>query len=374
MKELLGYIRSEASDSVKYPLERHLIFSRGYNYETNYSYHVRPEEIKQPNYPVLWHTIFQDDTSETIYDLGDALFRVTTGSARNQVANYHFLLYTGSLEKLDEYRKFLKDFYPETELAFEDDKVAVDFRFDSPHGPRSISRELEVPAWEDIEDNYSASIHNELKSLFELNPSKTEMGGKLILWSGPPGTGKTYAIRSLMKSWKKWASFSYITDVEVFFTDSQYMLSTILEGERNDSPYNLFEDDHEVPKKTHHFIIIEDAGEMLKPDAKKEVGQGLSRMLNITDGIIGQGLNLSILITSNEDIKELHPAVTRPGRCYQRIEFPELSDLEAEAWLRAHGIMDEAGTRATLAELYSKLEGKKQSVAVSNGSKIGFGA
>jgi hypothetical protein len=50
-------------------------------------------------------------------------------------------------------------------------------------------------------------------------------------------------------------------------------------------------------------------------DAKEQAGQGLSRFLNVVDSIIGQGLRVLILVTTNEPLRRLHPAVSRPGRC-----------------------------------------------------------
>ena len=37
------------------------------------------------------------------------------------------------------------------------------------------------------------------------------------------------------------------------------------------------------------LLVLEDTGELLTPDAKTVIGQGLSRFLNVVDGLIGQG-------------------------------------------------------------------------------------
>jgi hypothetical protein len=56
-------------------------------------------------------------------------------------------------------------------------------------------------------------------------------------------------------------------------------------------------------------------------------------------------------ITTNEDLTQLHPAVTRPGRCLAQIAVEPLSTAEATAWL---GTSEGIGPRgATLAELYA---------------------
>jgi hypothetical protein len=61
------------------------------------------------------------------------------------------------------------------------------------------------------------------------------------------------------------------------------------------------------------LIVLEDAGQLLAADARVAIGQGLSRLLNLTDGLLGAGLGTSVLVT------RLHPAVVRPGRTWAQI-------------------------------------------------------
>ena len=103
--------------------------------------------------------------------------------------------------------------------------------------------------------------------------------------------------------------------------------------------------------------MLEDTGELLLPDAKAVIGQGLARFLNLVDGLIGQGLRVLVLVTTNEEIKKLHPAVARPGRCAADVQFERLTEPEAGAWLEAHGSPTAAKRGRTLAELYALLEG-----------------
>ena len=81
------------------------------------------------------------------------------------------------------------------------------------------------------------------------------------------------------------------------------------------------------------LVVLEDAGEPMSTTARAAPGYGLSRGLTLTDGPLGQGLELPLLITTNEPLGTLHPAVTRPGRCLAEVEFGPLSAEECNRWL-----------------------------------------
>jgi hypothetical protein len=97
--------------------------------------------------------------------------------------------------------------------------------------------------------------------------------------------------------------------------------------------------------------MLEDCDELISGEAKASAGQSLSRLLNLTDGLLGQGRNALIAITTNEDLASLHPAVVRPGRCLASIEIGKLPYGEATAWLGSSSGVGPDG--ATLAELYA---------------------
>jgi hypothetical protein len=98
---------------------------------------------------------------------------------------------------------------------------------------------------------------------------------------------------------------------------------------------------------------MEDTGELLSIDARQSVGQALSRLLNASEGLLGQGLRVLFLITTNEELGKLNPAVTRPGRCFSEIEFAPLTRDESKKWLSARGVEIESNSALALAELYS---------------------
>ena len=128
--------------------------------------------------------------------------------------------------------------------------------------------------------------------------------------------------------------------------------------------------DYEDAEPPWRLLVLEDTGELLTPDAKSVIGQGLSRFLNVVDGLIGQGLRVLVLVTTNEEIKALHPAVARPGRAAANIEFTPLSGDEAAAWLQGRQITESPHRERTLATLYAMLEGRDPAGPETS---IGFG-
>jgi hypothetical protein len=105
-------------------------------------------------------------------------------------------------------------------------------------------------------------------------------------------------------------------------------------------------------------MLLEDTGELLAADAKQQAGQGLSRLLNVVDGIIGQGLRVLVLVTTNDELRQLHPAVARPGRCAACVEFAPFTVDEAAAWLVRNGV-DARPRAGTLASLYAAADGRE---------------
>ncbi len=262
-----------------------------------------------------------------------------------------------------------------------DTRVAVAFwsgpggdLFSAP-GPRW--RRLALPRFAEIEDNYPGALRARLAEFFS-QVSGDALPGRLALWHGSPGTGKTWALRALGREWSEWCDLHYITDPErLLGGDTAYMLK-VLAGRSEPPDFDDDEDEETFerargPVERWRLLVLEDAGELLGITAPAEIGRGFARLLNVADGLLGQGTRALILVTTNEPLGKLHPAALRPGRAMAALEFAPLAAGEATAWLAERGVDHRIDSPSTIAELHAILAGSSTAAPEVAPTPIGFG-
>jgi ATP-dependent 26S proteasome regulatory subunit len=201
----------------------------------------------------------------------------------------------------------------------------------------------------DIPMNYGegfVKIHDKIVS--RLNEDK---GKGLVLLHGLPGTGKTNYIRHLCGQLNK----------EIIFIPP-FMADSIASPD-----FITFLLEH-----TNSILVIEDAEKVvLDRDGDGSSRQGVSNLLNITDGLLSDCLSIQIIATFNTSRDRIDKALLRKGRLIAEWKFDALSVEDSNKLLKSIGREDVTNKPMTLTEIYNMDE--EVNVVQEERRTIGFG-
>ena len=128
----------------------------------------------------------------------------------------------------------------------------------------------------------------------------------ILLLIGPPGTGKTTFIRGLLQHSRQSAVVTY--DPAILAKD--FVFAQFVEGDRN-------------------IFVIEDADNFL--GARTDGNDIMHKFLNVGDGLVTTKNKKMIFSTNLPSIKDIDPALIRPGRCFDIVNFQLLNNEQAAA-------------------------------------------
>lgn len=151
------------------------------------------------------------------------------------------------------------------------------------------------------------------QSLEEYYESFMNSSASILLLIGPPGTGKTTFIRGLLQHCKASALVSYDANI----LEKDYVFASFIEGDKS-------------------VFVLEDADMFLKP--REDGNTMMHKFLNVGDGLVTTRNKKLVFSTNLNSIKEIDPALVRPGRCYDILTFRELTLDEAKLLANKSGV------------------------------------
>ena len=183
-----------------------------------------------------------------------------------------------------------------------------------------------------ISDNYNDDFKEVHQTILKRLSKNNDKG--LVLLHGKPGTGKTSYIRYLIASLKKEVIF-LPPDMASSLTNSNLMNLLI------ETPNSVF--------------VIEDA-ENIVIDRERNGASPVSALLNISDGLLSDCLNIQIICSFNTDISKVDSALLRKGRLIAQYEFKELDIIKAQSLSYKMGFDCIITRPMTLTEIYNQDE------------------
>ena len=200
-------------------------------------------------------------------------------------------------------------------------------------GNRLDTRSMEVRRTKlDLDLYYDDSFSDVDRTIMQRLNRKKDKG--IVLLHGLPGTGKTTYLRYLVGRVRKRVLF-LSPGVACHLMDPEFIDLLI------DNPNTV--------------LIIEDA-ERIIMDRRTHGSSAVSSLLNISDGLLADFLNVQLICTFNSPITMVDSALMRKGRLIARYEFGKLGVKKAQRLSEHLGFETKIERPMTVAEIINQHE------------------
>src|SRR5690606_36422641 len=119
------------------------------------------------------------------------------------------------------------------------------------------------------------------------------------------------------------------------------------------------------------IFVIEDAENIIS-SREQNVNSPVSALLNLSDGLLSDCLNIQIICSFNTDLSKIDSALLRKGRLIAQYEFKELETEKAQVLSDKLGFKTTIVKPMTLTDIYNQEE--KSFEKNKNRIAIGFGS
>jgi hypothetical protein len=212
--------------------------------------------------------------------------------------------------------------------------------------------EIKAPKIPDLDMYYGDGFKSKHERFVEQLNSKQSSG--LFIFHGISGSGKTNYIRYLINQVNPEIDFIFYPIALLRDITSPDLLTFLTE----------FPDS---------VLVIEESEDSIQSRELTSTDKAsVANLLNISDGLLSDALNLKIICTFNTDIKNLDPALLREGRLLGIHKFDKLQAEKANKIAALNQLDKSFNEPVTLAQIFNKRLKSDLSDFMPEPKKIGF--